>query len=87
MAAAKPESRPHPEAGAWLCVGGNGLCLLQWGLRLELRGSLMLLNAEPQCRLAEEVKGRTVQAQAHKQHFQQSNGVNEDLPHPQGLLA
>lgn len=50
MAAAKPESWPHPEAGAWLCVGGNGLCLLQWGLRLELRGSQILLNTKRRLR-------------------------------------
>lgn len=45
-AAAKPESWPHPEAGACLCVGGNGLGLLQWGLRLELRASQTLLKCK-----------------------------------------
>lgn len=85
MAAAKPEPWPHPEAGAWLCVGGNGLCLLQQGLRLELRGSQTLLNAKPQCGLAEEVKGRTARHRGITSS--RAVGGNEDLSRPQGLLA
>lgn len=52
------------------------MCFLQQGLRLELRGSRMLLNAKSQCRLAKEAKGRTAQAQAQAQghYFQQSMG-------------
>lgn len=59
------------------------MCLPQWGLRL--RGAQRILNAKPPGRMAEEV--RAGQCRPRYINFQQSCGENEDLSHPQGLLA